>query len=70
MHEIKKSIVSGYCDHLSNRNSITVTYAKVNVLGDTHSYQKLTSFSCDYANDCQKDFECPIVQDAMKNNIW
>lgn len=70
MRETKNIVVSGYCDHLSSEHSITATYAKINMLGDMHSYQKLTSFRCNHASDCRKDSECPIVQKAMKDNIW
>lgn len=70
MREYKNIKVSGYCDYLSKNQSISAKYEKIAMIGEPTLYQKLTSFSCAYSDECQKDIECPIVQTAMQNHKW
>lgn len=66
----KKVCVSGYCDYLGNEHQIIATYAKINILGDSNSYAKITSYECDYVEECNLDRECPLYKIASQRTHW
>lgn len=69
MPTIKNINVEGYCNYLNDFHKITVTYFKVDVLHDPHSYAKADSFTCTYLNECNVN-DCPLYKIADQRTDW
>ena len=72
MSNFKKGVpVTGYCDYQGCDCTIYATYQKVQILGELHAHQRLTSVFCKHSFECGvPSQECPLIQKAKLSNMW
>lgn len=65
---IKKNIdVEGFCPVQQDNLSITVTYRKVSVLGDSNAYAAVCNIDCPIISECSDLTNCPV---ALQKTYW
>ena len=70
MSEFKTLLVSGYCPYFETEHKISATFQKLNFAGDTETYAKCVTCSCDGSHKCQQGNSCPIVIKAQQITQW
>ncbi|MDR1702139.1 MAG: hypothetical protein LBR56_05135, partial [Sporomusaceae bacterium] len=61
------TLLTGDCPYLKQRHSIVVTYLETRPAGSPAPHYHISDFDCDYSEECQLAFSCPLVLNAPKH---
>lgn len=57
----------GMCPFTNDEQTIHVNYTEIAMVQTRRHNYKKKDFECVHANECLKDYTCPIYQDAPKS---
>lgn len=60
----------GYCEYLSCNTWVDVTYTKIASISNIKPQAKATRLDCEYLDECNLNFDCPVFKEASKNDTW